>query len=143
MDHNFILFKSMYLALKKQFGEKVAQQIDPNRADDYEHALNGNFKLVIYAAFAPGEENFGYDIIKKTAEINAKYDLSLFEAHVKGVGDDLYVKKITKHIDEQFITERVNKDASRCYVCGNPSFNKNVPEFLEKLGIDPLKVMLV
>jgi len=139
---NFILFKSMYLALKQKHGSKIAQQIDFHGAD-YERSLSNNFKLVLYTAFAPGEENIGYDIIKKAAEINAKYNLDLFEAHVKGVEEDPYVKKIAKHIDGQFIRERVNKEASKVYICGSPAFNQNVPNHLQNMGVDPLKIMLV
>ena len=140
---NFILFKSMYLALKKKFGAKVAQQIDYGRANDYETALSGGFKLVLYGAFAPGEESFGYEIIKKAAEINALYELDLFEAHVRGVEDDMHVKKIAKHIGEQFIREHVNPAATKIYICGNPPFNKQVPQYLKKLGVDPLKIVMV
>lgn len=140
---NFVLFKSMYLALKKKYGQKTAEQIDYERASDYENALSDGFKLVIYAAFAAVEENIGYDIIQKTAEINAKYDLDLFEAHVKGVEDDAHVKKITKHMNEQFVRERVANDATKYYVCGSPAFNKSIPEYLQKLGVDPLKIMVV
>jgi len=139
---NFILFKSMYLALKQKFGPAVAQQIVP-QGIDYEGPLSSNFKLVLVASFANSNDAVGYEIIRKTAEINAIHNLGLFEAHVRGGADDPHVQKIASRIDANFVKEKVGKDATRFLVCGSPAFNEQIPNILKGLTMDSNRISLV
>ena len=141
---NFLLFKSMYLALKQKFGPEVAQRVVPaSLGTDYETTLAEGFKLVLVVAYADSNDAIGFDIVSKTAEINTKYNLGLFEAHVKGGPEDQYVQKVGKRIDEQFLKEHMAKDATKFLVCGSPVFNEAMPKALQKLGVDPKKITLV
>ena len=142
---NFLLFKSMYLALKLEFGPEVAQKISPSDSHgaDYENTLSGGFKLVLVVAYAGSEEALGFDIIRKTAEINSKFNLGLFEVHVRGGTDDSHVQKISSRIDDLLLEERVARDATKFLICESPAFNQQLPESLKKMGIDSRKIDLV
>ena len=138
---NFILFKCMYLALKDRHGESIANQINP-LSQDYEGVLSNDFQLVLIAAYKNDDDAIGFNIIRKTAEISARYGLNIFMAYVSGAEGD-YVEPIEGRIDKKFIKKNVKKGAAKYLVCGNPEFNKDVPSFLKEMGINPLKIVLV
>ena len=76
-------------------------------------------------------------------EINSRFNLGLFEAHVRGGTNDPHVQKISSRIDDLFLEERVARDAMKFLICESPAFNQQLPESLKKMGIDSRKIDLV
>jgi len=101
-----------------------------------------SLKIKMVAYFGSLNESYGFDILRKLAELSKKYDLDVFELDMNNFSDE-YVQSVPKKFYVGFLERRLFKNCEGYYVCGPPRFNKEILTSLLELEIPPERIIIV
>lgn len=143
---DFLLKKSIYSALCKNFSKEIAEQTNLNH-ESYDKIFGPKFKIYLYASFQTEIEFMNIcDFVWKLYKINEKFNLGLFDMvlrfskKIKIEG----VKIIESYFDESFFDQYITQQQiSKVLVCGNPQMNKTISEICLKKLISQDAIYLV
>jgi len=138
---NYILMKSMYDIVKEKIDSSLAESLNVFK-ESYDTVLDPSFKVELYASFSQESDIAGLDILIKLAEISAVFGTSLFKAKIRGYKSDT-IAALEKKFDITFLTEIIQEDYERVYVCGSPKFNLEMITILKTLGVNRSKLFIV
>jgi len=139
---NYLLMKTMYNELKKKFNEQIAESINVFK-ENYATASDPTFNVQFFGAFPNPNEIPGGDILNKLALVSQKSENPIFKAKIRN-SHDINIESVYGYFNQQNLSESLKiNDVEHIYICGTPSFNREMYLSLKKLNCKIEKVSLV
>jgi NAD(P)H-flavin reductase len=136
---HYFLIKTMHDVLKQK---KPEADLSPFERLGMDFSHLDKTKIHFIGAFRSEEESYGLDIVTKLAELSTEYELPVFIAMTTCKSGE-HVLKHDGRIDEDFLMRVVKPNGECYYVCGTPSFNREIPGILEGLGVEKESIVIV
>ncbi|CAD8152660.1 unnamed protein product [Paramecium octaurelia] len=129
---DFQLQSATYQIVKKKFGQKVAERLNP-----FECQFSNGLHITLVLAIAHKSELIGLEIFKSLMSLQNELEEQSFRMILKITEQIEGFTCVNERFDKEFMRQQLGQlsQYDKFYVCGPPVMNQAVPQALTSLGV--------